>query len=49
MSHFAKLNSKNDKDNITFWCIQGTIGKSLKRKASMFLSDFDQHFLKNQR
>ena len=49
MSHFAKLNSKNGKDNITFWCIQGTIGKSLKRKASMFLLDFDQHFLKNQR
>ena len=27
--HFAKSNSKNDKGNIIFWCIQGTICKSL--------------------
>ena len=29
MFHFAKSNSKNDKGNIIFWCIQGTICKSL--------------------
>ena len=41
VSHFAKLNSKNDKGNIICWCIQGTICKSLKRKAIIFLSNFD--------
>ena len=49
VSHFAKWNHKNDKGNIIFWCIQGTICKSLKCKVTIFLSKFDHYFIKNQR
>ena len=49
VSHFAKWNRKNDKGNRIFWCIQGTICKSLKCKVTIFLSKFDHYFIKNQR
>ena len=47
--HFAKLSSKNDKGNRSFWSIQGKIFKSLKCKATTFLLHFYQHLIKNQR
>ena len=46
---FCEIKIKNDKGNRIFCSIQDTICKFLKHKATIFLSSFYQHLIKNQR